>query len=64
MNKRLCIVAADVIKTHMEESRDKAPHVFYSMDNKAKLNVAESHIAVGFSGRGRRIILSTDVNMP
>ena len=60
--KRLGVVAAEVIKKFLEEDRDIAPVVFYSMDDKAKIQVGEPHLAVGFGGRGRRSILPSDVN--
>ena len=31
------------------------------MDDKAKINVGEPHLAVGFGGRGRRSNMPTDV---
>ena len=35
--------------------------VFYSMDDKAKVNMGEPHLAISFGGRGRLSILPTDV---
>jgi len=35
--------------------------VFYSMDNKAKINIGESSLAIGFGGRGRRSIMQPNV---
>ena len=59
--KRLGVVAAQVIMKYTQDNEEQAPVVFYSMDDKAKVNVGEPHLAVAFGGRGRRSILPTDV---
>jgi hypothetical protein len=61
MMKRLGVVAAQVIQKYTEDDEDPVPVVLYSMDDKANINVEEPHLAVGFGGRGRRSIMSTDV---
>jgi hypothetical protein len=61
MMKRLGVVAAQVISKFTEDDSEPAHVVFYSMDDKAKINVGEPHLAVGFGGRGRRSIMPTDV---
>ncbi len=59
--KWLGIVASQVIKKYIREDEEEASVVFYSMDDKAKVSVGETHLAVAFGGRGRRSILPTDV---
>jgi len=61
MMKRLGVVAIQVINKYTEDDKEDAHVVFYSMDDKAKVNVGEPHLAVSFGGRGRRSILPTDV---
>jgi len=61
MMKQLGVVAAQIIQKFTEDDEETAPVVFYSMDDKAKIHVGESHLAVGLGGRGRRSILPTDV---
>ena len=61
MMKRLGVVAAQVINKYTEDDEEEAPLVFYSMDDKAKVNVGEPHLAASFGWRGRRNILPTDV---
>ena len=48
MMKRLGVVAAQVINKYTEDDEEEAPVVFYSMDDKAKVNVGEPHLAVSF----------------
>ncbi len=59
--KRLGAVAAQVIKKYTQKDEEEGAVAFYSMDDKAKVNVREPHLAVPFGGWGRRIILPTDV---
>jgi hypothetical protein len=61
MMKRLRVVAAHIITKFTKETEDHAPVAFFSMDDKAKINVGEPHLAVSFGGRGRCSILPTDV---
>jgi len=61
MTKRLNIVTAQVIKRFAEDDNDPTSVVFYSMDDKTKINVGEPHLAVGFGGHGRRSIVLFDV---
>jgi hypothetical protein len=61
MTKLLGIVAAQIIKKYTEFDEEEAHVVFYSFDNKAKVNVGEPHLAVSFGGRGCRSILPNDV---
>ncbi len=61
MMKRLGVVAAQVIKKYTPEDEVLTRVVFYLMDDKAKVNVGEPHLAVAFGGRGRCSILPTDV---
>jgi hypothetical protein len=58
--KRLGVVAAQVITKYTDQEEDPAPVVFYFMDDKAKVGVAEPHLTVSFDGRGCCNILSTD----
>ncbi len=59
--KRLGVVAAQVIAKYTYDEDDvSSPVVFFSMDDKAKINVGEPHLAVSFGGRGRCSILPTD----
>jgi hypothetical protein len=50
-----------VINKFTKDDEDQASDVFYSMDDKVKINVGESYRAVGSSGRGRRGIMPTDL---
>ena len=61
MMKQLGVVASQIIQKFTEDDEELAHVVFYSMDDKAKIHVGEPHLAVGFSGRGRRSILPTNV---
>ena len=61
MMKRLGVVAAQVIKKYTPEVEVLTRVVFYSMDDKPKVNVGEPHIAVALGERGRCGILPTDV---
>ena len=54
-------MSAQVIKNFTKDDEDQASVVFYSMDDKTKISVGEPHLAVGFSGRGRRSIVPTNV---
>jgi hypothetical protein len=55
-------MVAQIISKLTKEGEGLALVVFYSMDNKAKINIGEPHIAVIFGGRGRCNILPTDAN--
>ena len=57
MLKRLRVVAAQVINKYTEDDEIPASVVFYSMDDKAKINIGEPSLAIAFGGRGRRIIM-------
>ena len=46
MMKRLSVVAAQVIEKYTQEDEEEGAVVFYSMDDKAKVNVGEPHLAV------------------
>ncbi len=61
MMKRLGVVVAQVIEKFTADDEEPAHVVFYSMDDKAKINIGESSLAIGFGGRGRRSIMPTDV---
>jgi hypothetical protein len=61
MMRRLGIVATQVIERFTEDGNEPMAVVLYSMDDKAKINIREPHLAVGFGGRGRRSIMPTDV---
>ncbi len=61
MMKRLGVFAARVIEKYTQEDEEEGAVVFYSIDDKAKVNVGEPHLAVSFGGRGRHNILPTDV---
>ena len=61
MMKRLGVVAAQVIKKYTPEDEVPTRVVFYSMDDKAKLNGGDPHLAEAFGGRGRYSILPADV---
>ena len=61
MMKRLGVLAAQVIQKYTEDGEGPAHVVFYSMDDKAKINVGEPHLALRFGGRGRRSVMPTDV---
>jgi len=50
MMKRLGVVAAQVIKKYTPEDEVLTRVVFYLMDDKAKVNVGEPHLAVAFGG--------------
>ena len=50
-----------MIQDYTEDDEDPSPDNFYSTDGKAKINVGEPHLAMGFGGRGRRSIMPTDV---
>ena len=61
MMKRLGVVAAQVIEKCTADDEEPAHVVFYSMDDMAKINIGEPSLVIGFGGRGRRIIMPTDV---
>ena len=50
-----------MIQKYTEDGEGPAHVVFYSMDDKAKINVGEPHLALRFGGRGRRSVMPTDV---
>ena len=61
MMKELDVVAAQIIKKCTNDDNYPAFVVFYSMDDNAKFNVGDPHLAVGFGGRGPQNILPTEV---
>jgi len=48
MMKRLGVAAAHVIAKYTYEEEDLSPVLLYSMDDKAKISVGESHLVVAF----------------
>jgi len=46
MVKRLGVVANQIIAKYTQEDEEEGAVVFYSMDDKAKVNVGEPHLAV------------------